>query len=447
MKTRILIAGLLLGAGVAAATPGDYASRWALSADKEGAYAVVLDGGIYRQVTRADLSDLAAFNADGEELAFGPLPETDKAPTRNWHDAVWFALPAQPANVSDAGDLQLHVTRTADGALSLDSTLSAAKGSAPKAGTRDVLIDVRAKDLLIEALSFDFATDTPDFGADVDIEASDDLKNWRSVATGAPLASFHQHGQYLLRHTVEFPAQRATYLRVHASMPLSLLELHQLQREPGSEPARATLDAGFVRRDGQAFIYELPARIAVERISIALADDNAIAHFTVSAREEGETDWRVIGDYTAFRLRGAGVTLDAEPVEIDASRLREWRIQSDTAIARAPRLQFGYRPETWVVLTHGRAPYEVVAGSKRAHRGEFPLDALIGQLRSHYGQQWQPPTIDHGAMQASAGEAALHGWDAQQGRTWLLWGVLGLGALVVGWMVIGALRAPPKPDA
>ncbi len=444
MKSSIVLASLLLSATVAAATPADYASQWTLSTDKADTFAVTLDESIYRQVTRDDLADLAAFNADGEELAFGPLPSAYNAPSRKWHDAVWFALPAQPTNAPGVGDLQLHVTRGADGALSLDSTLAGAASNEAKAGTQDVLIDVRAKDHLIEALYFDFIDNAPDFSAGIEVEASDDLKNWHSVATDAPLASFNQHGQYLLRRTVEFDAQSATYLRVHASMPLPLLAVHQMQRDPGIEPARATLDAGFVRRDGNDFIYRLPARIAVERLSITLADDNAVAHLRVSAREQGETDWRVVGAYTAFRLRGAGIALDSEPMDINRSRFGEWRIESDTNIAKPPRLRFDYRPETWVVLTHGRAPYVIVAGSHRAKRGEFPIEALVGQLRARYGEQWRPPAVGHGEMRASAGEAALNGWDATQRRTWLLWGVLVLGAAAVIWMVIGLLRSPPK---
>ena len=86
----------------------------------------------------------------------------------------------------------------------------------------------------------------------------------------------------------------------------------------------------------------------------------------------------------------------------------------------------------------------IVAGSKRARRGTFAVDALVGQLRAHYGEQWRPPTIGHAQMRASAGEAALQGWDATQRRTWLLWGVLVLGAGAVIAMVIGLLRSPPQ---
>lgn len=444
MNMRILFSGVLLSATVAAATPADYANEWPLATDKEGAYTIALDEGIYRQVTRADLADLAAFNADGEELAFGPLPPAYDAPTRKWHDAVWFALPSQEPGEQNAGDLQLHVTRNGEGNLALDARLLGAAQTVITSGTTDVLIDVRAKDRLIEAIAFDFAAGVPDFSAQVAVEASDDLQHWRTLTTDAPIASFRQHGQALLRRIVELPAQPATYLRVHSSAPLLLLDVDQLLRDAGTEPARAVLDAGFVQRDGNAFIYRLPARIEVERLSIALADDNSVAHFTVSARDEGETVWRVLGDYTAFRLRSAGIVLNSEPVEFGATRLREWRIKPDASLAKTPQLRFSYRPESWVLLTHGRAPYTIVAGSRRAQRSAFAIDALIVPLRARYGEQWRPPTMGHGEMRASAGEAALNGWDATQRRTWLLWAVLVLGAGAVIWMVIGLLRSPPQ---
>lgn len=448
MNTSIVLASLLLSASVMAATPADYANQWTLATDKTDAYTVTLDEGIYRQVTRIDLSDLAAYNADGEGLAFGPLPSAYRASPGVWREAVWFALPAQETNAPNAGDLQLHVSRAADGSLALDTTLSGAAQAAARSGVDDVLIDVRARDraqdLRIEGLAFDFAADARDFSAQVMVEASDDLQHWHAIVTGAPLAQLRQNGQVLLRRTLEFDAQPATYLRIHASVLLPLRNVQLRLRATGSAPKRTGLNAEFTGRDGRAFTYRLSALVPVERLTIALADDNAVAHFAVATRGQGETEWRGIGDYTAFRLRGAGIALDAEPMDVGTMRAREWRIEPDADVAKTPQLRFDYQPESWVLFTHGRAPYVVVAGSKRARRGAFAIDALVGQLRTHYGEQWRPSAIGLGEMRASAGAAALNGWDATQRRTWLLWGVLVLGAGVVIAMVIGLLRSPPK---
>ena len=445
MKPLIVVAGLLLGASAGAATPSDYASKWTLATDKAGAYSIMLDEGIYRQVTRADLSDLAAFNADGEELAFGPLPPADHVPPSAWRDAVWFALPTPAVAAANAGDLQLHVTRGVDGALALDTTLTgAAQTNAAGSGVTDALIDVRAKDRMIDALAFDFAANAGDFSAEVAIEASDDLQHWHEVVADAPLTRLRQNGQTLLRRTVEFAPQAATYLRVHATTALPLRAVQLRLRGVGSQPARAGMDADLVDRDGNAFVYRLPARIPVDRVSIVMADDNAVARFAIATREQGESRWHAIGDYTAFRLRGAGIALDAEPMDIATTRAREWRIEPETGVAKPPRLHLDYRMEFWVLFTHGRAPYVIVAGSKHAQRGMFAIDALVDPLRAHFGAQWLPPFTGRSTLQASAGAAALNGWDASERRTWLLWAVLVLGAVTVIAMVVGLLRKPPQ---
>ncbi|MEO8743509.1 MAG: DUF3999 family protein [Lysobacteraceae bacterium] len=443
MKPLIVVAGLLLVASVAAATPADYASKWTLVTDKADVYTIMLDEGMYRQITRADLSDLAAFNAGGEELAFGPLPTADRVLRDTWRDAVWFALPTQTA--ANASDLQLHVSRRADGALTIDTSLSGGSQNATtQVSVTDILIDARAKDRLIDGLAFDFAPNAVSFTAQVDVEASEDLQHWHAVSTGASIAQLSQNGQVLLRRTVEFAPQAATYLRIHATTALPLRAMQLRLRGVGNQPARAELDADFVGRDGNAFVYRLPARIPVDRVSIALADDNAVTRFSIATREQGETQWHAIGDYTAFRLRGAGIALDAEPMDVGTTRAREWRIEPDTAIAKPPRLHFDYQMEFWVLFTHGHAPYVVVAGSKRAQRGTFAIDALVDPLRAHFGAQWLPPFVGRSMLQESAGAAALNGWDATQRRTWLLWGVLVLGALTVIVMVVGLLRKPPE---
>jgi hypothetical protein len=446
MKQLIFLAGLLLSVSVAASTPTDYVQQWTLATDKADAYSITLDSEIYSHVTRSDLSDLAAFNASGEELAFGPLPTEYREPPSEWREAAWFALPAQQTAGTNTGDLELHVTRAPDGSLALDTTLSAAQAAA-KSGVSDVLIDVGVKDRAIDALAIETVVDALDFSAQIRVEASDDLRNWRELVADAPIAQLRQNGHTLLVRTIEFRAQHATYLRLHASatLPLHGVQLRLRGIGIGAEQSRKGLLGQFTGRDGLAYVYRLPGPAPVDHLTVALADDNAVTHFEVSTRESGETGWRAVGGYTAFRLRGVGLALDAEPMHFDTTRSREWRIEPDSELSKPPQLHFDYEPESWVLFTHGAPPYVLVAGSRRAQRGTFALDALAEQVRARYGAQWRPPAIGYGAMREAGGASALQGWDETQRRTWLLWGVLLLGAGAVIVMVIGLLRSPPKP--
>jgi hypothetical protein len=461
-KHRRTTLALLLLATAAASTlafalsPKDFAREWPVQAPCpsagaacEGAFAVLLDESVYRQVRSRDLGDLAAFNGKGEALPFGPMPAEYAAPPGEWKDAAWFALPpaAAASEGGDGGeDLHLHVTRTSAGDLSLDATLKHGAPGAPQ----DVLVDVREDKRLVEAITVEPAMDAPDFNVQVAVEASEDLQHWLTLVPAATLAQLRQNGQALVRSRIEFAPQQAKYLRLRlldGRVGMPLRAVHLFVRAPGPATAvqpRARIAADFVRREGRAYVYQLSARVPVERVDVALGDDNAISSFSVMAREPGEKNWRYLGQLEAFRLRAAGAKLDNEPLDIGTTRETEWRIESSTELARTPVLEFEYRPERWLLLTHGEGPYVVAAGSHAARGGEFPLSALLAQVRAKFGRDWQPPTAALGAMQEAGGDAALSAYDPATKKTWMLWAVLLLAAVAVIAMVLRLLKASPE---
>jgi len=373
------------------------------------------------------------------------MPAEYRAPPAQWREAAWFLLP--PAAQEPGEDLHLHVTRNDSGELSLDATLSHGAPGAPQ----DILVDVREEKRNVEALVVEAAVDAPDFSVQVAVEASDDLQAWQVLDGSATLAHLRQNGQSLSRSRVEFTPVHAKYLRLrlldgHVGIPVRAVRL--LVREPGpatAVQARTRIAADFVRQEARAYVYRLPARVPVDRVDVALSDDNAIASFSISAREPGERNWTYLGQLDAFRLRAAGVQLDNEPMDIGATRYQEWRIESNTELARTPSLELYYRPERWLLLTHGNAPFVIAAGSNTQRGGDFPLEALLGQVRAKFGRDWQPTAANLGAMQAAGGQAALNAYSMESKRTWLLWAVLLLAAMGIIAMVLRLLKASPEP--
>jgi Protein of unknown function (DUF3999) len=112
---------------------------------------------------------------------------------------------------------------------------------------------------------------------------------------------------------------------------------------------------------------------------------------------------------------------------------------------RTPVLQLSYRPESWMLLTRGKSPFVIAAGSPVVRRSEFPLEALVVQVRQRYGKGWQPAPASLGAMQMAGGEAALSAFSPGRKRAWMLWSVLVLGALAIVVMVLRLLKAPQEP--
>jgi hypothetical protein len=460
MKTRVLLPALMLAASAVAAPPlSDYASQWPLAATDEGAYALALREDVYRELVRDDLRDLAAFNADGQPLAFGPMPASHAPQPSEWREAVWFALPASGDAPAIPGEqLHLHVRRTTSGELSLDASLGTTpvEATAPAAArdVRDLLVDVRAPGFAVEALEFEARGDAGDFNLQVAVEASEDLEHWRSVVASASLARLHQSGHLLSRKRVAFPGLETAYLRVRtlSSQPLPLASLRLQVRSLGPRPKIPALQwtaAEPAGRDGNDYLYRLPGRLPAEEANVLLAGDNQLAEVTLSVRDDESQPWRFIGGLGVFRLRGAGVSLDNESLAIGRERARFWRLSvaGGQMLAQAPELRLGWRPETWLLLTHGRAPYVVVAGSQRAQRQDMPLDALVAQVRSKYGPGWQPALTGLGPGRVAGGETALTAYDPGRKRTWLLWGILLLGAVGVSAMVLHLLRSPPADKA
>ena len=440
-RTALLLGLLLSSFAALAAEPEDFARQWPVlgycgvgkpadSPDKEkeltcdGAFALVLDESVYRQATRADLADVAAFDSEGQALAFGPMPKDYGPPPGEWKQAPWFALPS--AHPSDLQDLSLHVSRDSAGSLHLDASLSHDSSSE----ISDLLIDVGSVDRSVEAIDLELRLDAPDFGSLVSVVGSDNLQTWFPVHAGAAVAQLRQGGQTLVRHRIEFPAVRARYLRLHVmegdqAIPLRGLSLLMQALQATEEPhRRGRVAADFVGRDGRAFVYRLAARVPVERVNIVLGEDNVVSNFSISRREVGARDWRYAGQLTAFRFRGAGASLDNEAMDLPMTREQEWRIEPSIDLKHTPVLQLDYRPETWILLTHVKPPFKVAAGSSFALRENYPLDALVGQVRAKYGRDWHPSEATLGAMQTAGGEAALSAYDPARRRAGLLGGVL-----------------------
>jgi hypothetical protein len=444
MNGKLMLAGFLLSGVAAASGLGDYARQWPVAATGEGAYAVTLDPAIYLQLARRDLGDLAAFNADGDALPFGPMPEMYSPPPSVWRDAAWFALPR--ITESEAGELSLHITRSAGGDLSLDTTLS----HGPAQSVQDLLIDVRAAESDIEAIAFELSLNAPDFSADIAIDASDDLQHWRNVIPAATVAQLRQGGQALVRRRIDLPSERAAYLRVRTLAANQQIPLHAVQLQLRSDgatravPVRHWLDGEFVRAEGRAYVYRLASPIPADQLNIVLNDDNSLANFSVSMRHGDDKNWTYVGQLTAFRMRGAGLSLDNEAMDIATTRWPEWRIESNVDLAKAPELKFAYHPETWLLLTHGKPPYVIAAGSPWAQHGDFPLDAMVTQARSKYGEQWHPMAVKLGPQQDAGGDNALHRYNPARMKTWLLWGVLLLGAAGIIAMVLRLMKSPPE---
>ena len=438
-----------------AATRDDYAGQWplALPRDDGGAYRVVLDREVYRQLQSPRLQDLVVVNAQGTPVATAVFPAD--APLARSGAAVslpWFPLPV------DAGTSRQDIAAISE--IATDGSLRRVElrghGTATAAtGDGGFVVDASQVRVPLAALRLAW-TDTAPFDRGYRVSASDDLRQWRDVDADARLVQLQNNGQRIVEDRIALPGVQARYLRLLPTTPqASGLTLTAVIAEPVGQVAAPSLQWEELqgRRvdtpQGPTFEYVLDGRFPIEAADV-VSPGNSTRGWSLERRDDNQSAWQpAASPWMAYRLDSTGTSSRSPPQPLhDDSRDRHWRLRARDAFDGAPPvLLLGYRPEVVVFLVEGNPPFALLAGSARASRQDAPLPQLVDALRAERGRDWQPVTAALGTREALAGDAALQpvapptDW-----KRWLLWSVLVVGALLVAGFASSLLRQPRAPS-
>lgn len=460
---RALLSALLMAvAGAAAAqTPDDFAWQWSIETKgDDGAHALVLDEAVYARISRADLRDLAVFNADGQPVPFAPLPW--KATTQEERVQLnWLRLPvaAEDATAAGGGDsLSLRVERDENGRirdLQLDS-----HGTAGDAPSTDLLIDLGERPEPVGSLKLTLgeAAVLP-VNLRVAVLASDDLAHWRPLGSELALLAIDDNGMRIERLRLDFETSQERYLRLALESGSDWPDLARIEherRETGTglpDWRSVEIEGVAVAGEPGAFDYRAPGPLPVGRADVVLAAANTVAAVRIETRDQlgedidgRETDWwKPAAEFTAFRLGGSDEVRHL-PADVGIVRDRHWRVHTSPALAQPPRLRLSYRPDRFVMLAQGPAPYRLFAGSARTVRPDYPVSAALAAAGAARPEGWQPPEATLRAGEVAAGDAVLGADRGPQYRRWALWAVLAIGAALVLFASLRVLRhAPADP--
>jgi hypothetical protein len=463
MRASAAVLAACLAQAVGATTPADYAYVFpidtaASATAGSSAWQIELTPDVYRFVQDADLRDLEVFNAEGHPVPLGRITIEPTATARE-RSAVLpvLDLPAS-TKATTASDLRLVIDRDADGRL---RRIDAGEQPAATKSARDWLVDASALDRPIERLTLSWREPASGIVARFMIEAGDDLEHWRTAGNGTVLV-LEQQGARLERRDIALGGVRAKYLRLRRlddGDAISGLAVEARSVEHGlAAPARAWILATpkAASADARApagtsrFEYTLAAALPVDMARVELANDNALAQVALLARSSDApiSPWTRVAALTAFRLRQANEPLRNGDVDVRSmQRLGEFRIEAPTTIANAPQLTLGWRPDRFVFLAEGNAPYVLAAGSRSARRPDYPIGPALASLSATLGHNWQPPFAALAGAQASAGDLALLApppplpW-----RRWLLWAILAGGAALIAALSLSLLRDAKPPE-
>lgn len=429
----------------------DYAQQWplALSNADAGAYRVVLDRTVYRQLQSPILKDLVVANADGIAVTASLFDaEQPLAQPANAVEVPWFALPS--SSTSQSRDIASISEIAADGTLR--RVVMVESGGTARASSNEYLIDISRLREPVQALTVSWAAGQAPFDRPYRVAASDDLKSWRTVQEEGHLVELQNNGARILKDRIELDSVRAKYLR--------LVPLQKDQQALALAGVRAELAAAtaaqdwqweeiagkrIVEKDGSdAFVYEIDGRFPFERADVLLPG-NSSNEWMLKSRDSQDAEWRfAAAPWMAFQLEGGSSRSPPQALQ-RLNRDHYWRlISKNSTEGEAPTLRLGYRPEVLVFLAQGKAPYALLAGSARAKRADAPLPQLMDALRAQRGQDWQPATAMLGKGEPLAGaQTALTPAPVERDwKAWLLWALLVGGALIVAGFAFSLLKKP-----
>ncbi|OQW85722.1 MAG: hypothetical protein BWK72_20835 [Rhodoferax ferrireducens] len=454
---------LVLLAGVinAAEHVQDFNWRALVKADTSAPYyRVTLPVEAYLNTAQPGFADLRVFNAAGEPVPFArtaPSGSSERSMQRT--TLRWFPLREAVASNAAAGKLDVTVRQSGDGTL-VEVHSAAGKPENKSQAVRGYLLDASklVRHESAQALELDWQGGNDGFQL-LDIEASDNLQDWRSVQRNVQLARLDFNGERIERRRIELAGLPGRYLKLQWRDPAIAPELVRAEIEQGSAHWKAPplawsaqiapLRSALNLQPGE-FHYRLEQALPISRIRIVLPQGNVLLPLQILQPIRERRDWHGIAHGVVYRINSNNREWIQDEIALSGPWLKEFIVRFDPRSSRnisQPTMQIGIAPEQVVFLAEGAAPYELAVGNGKMASGALPLATLVPGLGAPNAPHIAEAVLASGAasvMPASSPASAL-----QPQADWkkiALWGVLIAGVLAMAAMAWQLVRQMDRKE-
>lgn len=431
--------------------PQDFAYAVPLQFEGQDAlYKATLPLSVYQNTVRSDLGDLRVFNAQGEVVPH-MLQQPERSSTSQPVFSKLVFFPLQGAANTGLDQLSIQVKRNAAGTL-VDINSNAKP--AAQAKLCGYLLDASALKQSIQALELDWNSGKDSFVGTLNIESSDDLKHWRSVVRGAPLANMQFGGHSLLQKRVEFPSLQAKYLRLswpQEQIPLQLTTIHaELAARRIDVPLiwQATAGNAVTDKAGE-YQFDLGAHLPLQRVRIELPQMNTLVQAAIFSRARETDPWRSVNNVVLYKLHHSGQDLNNPDISVSGNH-RYWLLRVEQKNggmgSGVPQMQAGWQPHQMQFVTRGSTPFQIAYGNSEIKPAEFQMQNVLpkaGQDQTELKIQ----SAQTGAQIVMGGETKLSATPLPvPWKKWGLWTVLGVAVLLLGWMAYRLVQQMESHD-
>jgi len=432
--------------------PQDFAYAVPLQFDGQDAlYRATLPLSVYRNTVRSDLGDLRVFNAQGEAVPY-ILQQTARSTIgkAELHKLVYFPLQG-PVN-ADLDQLSIRIKRNASGTL-ID--MGGTAKQSPTSKLSGYLLDASAIKQSVQALVLEWETGNENFVGTLNIESSEDLKQWRTILRDAPLASLQYDGHRLLQNRVEFSAIHSKYLRL--SWPQDQVSIRVRYISAELSPISVETPLSWLPINGTPvsdkegeYLFDIGAHLPVQRVRIELPQMNTLVQASLFSRARPEDPWHQVSNTVLYKLHHSGKELRNPDIAV-ANNHRFWLLRVDQKSGGlgqgVPEMQVGWQAHQLQFVTRGSPPFQLAYGSKVIKPAVFQLQNFMPP-----SEQDKPALIIQSAMTGAqvvlGGEALLSpALPELPWKKWILWAVLGFSVMMLGWMAYRLVKQIESHDS
>ena len=471
-RLMVCAASLLAEPALAQETPDAFATRLPIRSDAATPYyrlSVPLLA--YIGSAHGDLRDLRVFNAAGQ-----PVPYARLAASGSTEDSVqrqslrWFPLRAaasgRPASQGSDKSLSVVVRQAGDGTLvEIDSRRAASGNTAAtpdEAPLRGYLLDASqiANRQAARALELDWGQSASDFLL-VDLESSDDLQHWQSLASGVQLARLEYNGARIDKRRIDLTGFRDRYLRLVWREPATAPKLNKAELEQSSSrylaaPLAWSSPMSAVAGDADLkpgeFRYRLAQPLPIARLRIELPPGNQLLPLEVLVPGRDRRYWRSLASTVVYRITSNGREWSNDEISLAQWPIREFVLRLDprlNPLPQGPRVAFALQPAQIIFLARGEGPYLLAVGNKEAKDAALAPATLVPGFGTSGSPDIADASVAKDATESSLPSAtpAASNTTAHQTswKKFALWGVLVLsvfGMAAMAWQLLRQLKKP-----
>lgn len=452
---RVTFLASLLWCGAAQAAPQSNDFAYGITVELEGEnplWEVTLPDDLYSGVTRADLGDIRVFDSSGRIV-----PHTlrrPRVPQGTTPEPV--ALPIFPLTRTRESEGPGRAFRiiTDDAGTVIDVVTEQAEAAEQTVGA--YLLDTSQLEQVPSKLQLSWQSDGGSgFITAVNVQASDDLSRWHTLASGRTLADLESAGHALLHNEIALPPHRARYLRIVWPENIQQVRLSGVTAiftvRTEEQPRQwRQLEGQRDAEEAKRFYFDAEGYWPADRLRLQLGEGNRVLYGELASRTSPEQRWQHRYRGLFYHLEHEGGVMESEAITITGSRDRHWRLQLQQSEAlpddTTPQLSLGWVPDVLTFIAEGQGPYTIAYGSATVGPPGQPVDALLRTLGDEESSLVKQARITKRII--LGGEARLAPpppplpW-----KRWLLWAILIAGVAILAWMVKRLFQQLPPSDS